>query len=36
MKNKMTNKEKTFLAIIIPVVILFFIFNTLPMIKGFI
>lgn len=36
MKNKMTNKEKTFLAIIIPAVILFFIFNTLPMIKGFI
>ena len=36
MKNKMTNKQKTFLAIIIPVVILFFIFNTLPMIKGFI
>ena len=36
MKKKMTNKEKTFLTIIIPVVILFFIFNTLPMIKGFI
>ena len=36
MKNKMTNKEKTFLSIIIPVVILFFAFNTLPMIKGFI
>ena len=36
MKKKMTNKEKTFLAIIIPVVILFFTFNTLPMIKGFI
>ena len=36
MKKKMTNKEKTFLAIIIPVVILFFVFNTLPMIKGFI
>ena len=36
MKKKMTNKEKTFLAIIIPVVILFFAFNTLPMIKGFI
>lgn len=36
MKKKMTNKEKKFLAIIIPVVILFFIFNTLPMIKGFI
>ena len=36
MKKKMTNKEKTFLAVITPVVILFFIFNTLPMIKGFI
>ena len=36
MKKKMTNKEKTFLAIITPVVILFFAFNTLPMIKGFI
>ena len=36
MKKKMTNKKKTFLSIIIPVVILFFAFNTLPMIKGFI
>ena len=36
MKKKMTNKEKTFLSIIITVVILFFAFNTLPMIKGFI
>ena len=36
MKKKMTNKEKTFLSIIIPVVILFFAFNTLPMNKGFI
>lgn len=36
MKKKMTNKQKTFLAIIIPVVILFFTFNTLPMIKGFV
>ena len=36
MNKKMTNKEKTFLSIIIPVVILFFAFNTLPMIKGFI
>ena len=36
MKKKMTNKEETFLSIIIPVVILFFAFNTLPMIKGFI
>ena len=36
MKKKMTNKEKTFLSIIIPVVIHFFAFNTLPMIKGFI
>ena len=36
MKKKRTNKEKTFLSIMIPVVILFFAFNTLPMIKGFI
>ena len=36
MKKKMTNKEKTFLSIMIPVVILFFAFNTLPMMKGFI
>ena len=33
-KKRMNNKEKTFLAIIVPVVILFFIFNTLPMLKG--
>lgn len=32
----MTNREKTYLAIIIPVIILFFTFNTLPMIKGMI
>ena len=36
MKKKMTNKEKTVLSIVIPVEILFFAFNTLPMIKGFI
>lgn len=35
MKSKMTNREKTFWAITIPVVILFFTFNTLPMLKGF-
>lgn len=34
MKRKMTNRDKTFLAVIIPVLILFFTFNTLPMIKG--
>lgn len=34
MKRKITNRDKTFWAIIIPVLILFFIFNTLPMIKG--
>ena len=34
MKKKMSNRDKTFLAVIIPVVILFFAFNTLPMIKG--
>mgnify|MGYP006068569319 FL=1 len=33
-KKRMNNKEKTFLAIIVPVVILFFTFNTLPMPKG--
>lgn len=34
LKN-MTNRQRTFLAIIIPAVILFFTFNTLPMLKGF-
>ena len=32
--HHMINKDKTFWAVIIPVVILFFAFNTLPMIKG--
>ncbi len=36
MKRKMTKRDKTFWAIIIPVMVLFFLFNTLPMIKGFI
>lgn len=34
MKKKMTNREKTFAAVIIPVLVLFFLFNTLPMLKG--
>ena len=34
MKRKMTNRDKTFWAVLIPVLILFFTFNTLPMIKG--
>lgn len=34
MKKKMNNQEKTFLAIVIPVLLLFFAFNTLPMLKG--
>lgn len=34
--KKMTSRDKTYWAIIIPVLILFFTFNTLPMIKGFI
>ena len=34
MKKKMSNRERTFLAIVIPVVVLFFMFNTLPMLKG--
>lgn len=32
--KKMSSRNRTFWAIIIPVVILFFTFNTLPMIKG--
>lgn len=36
MKRKMTNREKTFWAVIIPVLIIFFTFNTLPMIRGII
>ena len=35
MKSKMNTREKTFWAITIPVVLLFFTFNTLPMLKGF-
>ena len=34
MKKKITNRDKTFWAVIIPVLILFFTFNTLPMLKG--
>lgn len=34
MKKKMNNRDKTFLAVIIPVLVLFFLFNTLPMLKG--
>lgn len=34
-KRKMTDRELTFLLITIPVVALFFCFNTLPLIKGF-
>ena len=36
MKKKMTTREKTFWAVSIPVLVLFFTFNTLPMIKGII
>ena len=34
MKKKMGNREKTFLCITIPILILFFMFNTLPLIRG--
>ena len=34
MKKKMSNRDKTFWAVVIPVVVLFFAFNTLPMIQG--
>jgi raffinose/stachyose/melibiose transport system permease protein len=33
--KKMNNREKTFMWMTIPILILFFIFNTLPLIKGF-
>lgn len=33
-RKSMTNRDKTYLAMIIPVVVLFFAFNTLPLIKG--
>ncbi len=33
-KSRMSHKDKTFLAMIIPIVVLFFTFNTLPLIRG--
>ncbi|MDO4294975.1 MAG: sugar ABC transporter permease [bacterium] len=36
MKKKMTDRERTFLLITIPVLLLFFCFNTLPLLKGFV
>lgn len=35
-KKKMTDRQRTFLMILVPALILFFTFNTLPMIQGFI
>lgn len=35
-KGKTNDRERTFLLITIPVLVLFFCFNTLPLIKGFI
>ena len=32
--KKMNNRERTFLMMTIPILILFFLFNTLPLIKG--
>lgn len=32
--KKWNNRQKTFMAMTIPIVILFFVFNTLPLIKG--
>lgn len=34
--KKMNNKERTFALMTIPILILFFTFNTLPLIKGFV
>ena len=33
-KGKTNDRERTFLLITIPVLVLFFCFNTLPLIKG--
>lgn len=35
-KKKLSDRQRTYWMIIIPIVILFFLFNTLPMIQGFI
>lgn len=35
-KKKMTNKMKTYLCIMVPITFLFFLFNTLPMLQGFV
>lgn len=35
-KQKMNDRERTFLLITIPVLVLFFCFNTLPLLKGFV
>lgn len=32
--KKMNDRERTFLLMTIPILILFFLFNTLPLIKG--
>jgi len=34
--KKMNNRERTFALMTIPILILFFVFNTLPLIQGFI
>ncbi len=36
MKRKMTPRERTYVRILLPILVLFFLFNTLPMIQGFI
>ena len=32
--NKMNDRERTYLLMTVPILILFFVFNTLPLIKG--
>lgn len=34
-KKKLSRKEKTYIAILVPIVLLFFLFNTWPMLNGF-
>ncbi|WP_281513747.1 carbohydrate ABC transporter permease [Faecalibaculum rodentium] len=36
MKRKMTPRERTYVRILLSILVLFFLFNTLPMIQGFI
>lgn len=36
MKRKLSSRERTYVRILLPILVLFFLFNTFPMIQGFI